>query len=422
MSADWWSRCWPGRRLWAAMSPHTPPASPLRTVLSVYRDHGVVLRDSRDDNVNRLPQDLQSYQGVRRGDIVVNRMKAWQGSLGVSPFDGLVSPDYEVLSQTHDLFDDRYLHHLLRSRPMIAEYGIRSTGIRPSQWRLYWASMKNIRVPVPTLAEQTAIADYLDRETAQIDELITEQHRLIDLLRERKDSLIAETVSRGLNKVTRFRKSGLRWCAEVPEHWTVANLRRFAQMRTGHTPSRRNPQYWADVEIPWFTLADVWQIRDGRRKYLGDTASKISELGLANSAAELLPAGTVVLSRTASVGFTGIMSIPMATSQDFWNWIPTERLDATYLMWAFRAMRPEFDALMIGSTHKTIYRPTAAAISIPVPPLDEQRQIADSLDEQTARIDAAVAEGERLVDLARERRAALITAAVTGQIDVPDRI
>ncbi|MDV6259658.1 restriction endonuclease subunit S, partial [Rhodococcus ruber] len=104
---------------------------------------------------------------------------------------------------------------------------------------------------------------------------------------------------------------------DIPSHWESGNIRRFAQMKSGHTPSRSVQDFWENTDIPWFTLADVWQLRDGKQIYLGDTANKINELGLANSAAELLPAGTVVLSRTASVGFSGIMPRPMATSEVF---------------------------------------------------------------------------------------------------------
>jgi type I restriction enzyme S subunit len=189
-------------------------------------------------------------------------------------------------------------------------------------------------------------------------------------------------------------------------------------MKTGHTPSRTVDAYWEDTTIPWFTLADVWQLRDGSRTYLGETANRISELGLANSAAELLPTGTVVLSRTASVGFTGIMPVPMATSQDFWNWVCGPSLLPEYLIYVFRAMHDHFRSLMIGSTHKTIYQAVAAAIRIPLPPLDEQRRIVAQLDEQTAKIDNLIAKAERFIVLAKERRAALITAAVTGQLDV----
>ncbi|RIL07827.1 MAG: hypothetical protein DCC71_01740 [Proteobacteria bacterium] len=186
-------------------------------------------------------------------------------------------------------------------------------------------------------------------------------------------------------------------------------------MKTGHTPSRSEPEYWEDCEIPWFTLADVWQLREGR-VYLGETAEKISRLGLANSAAELLPAGTVVLSRTASVGFSGIMPAPMATSQDFWNWVPRSQILPEYLLYLFRAMTQVFQRLTMGSTHKTIYQPDAARLCICVPPPDEQRAIADFLDAQTAKIDALVAKKRALIEKLAEKRRALISRVVTSGI------
>ena len=185
-------------------------------------------------------------------------------------------------------------------------------------------------------------------------------------------------------------------------------------MKTGHTPSRSNPDYWENTTIPWFTLADVWQIRDGHRPYLGETANCISELGLENSAAELLPAGTVVLSRTASVGFSGIMPYPMATSQDFWNWVCGPDLLPEYLNYQLRSMAPELRGLNMGSTHQTIYKADAAGIDVVVPPLDEQLAIVDFLDRETARIDTLIEEQQWLIDLLRERRGAAIESALAA--------
>ena len=202
--------------------------------------------------------------------------------------------------------------------------------------------------------------------------------------------------------------------ATVPNHWESGNIRRFAEMKSGHTPSRSVPAYWKNTYIPWFTLADVWQLRDGKQVYLGDTANKINELGLANSAAELLPAGTVVLSRTASVGFSGIMPRPMATSQDFWNWVCGPELLPEYLNYQFKSMTAEFKSLNMGSTHQTIYQKDAATLQIVVPPLEEQRAIADYLDRETACIDTLIEEQQRLIEMLRERRVATITEALDG--------
>ncbi|SKU22836.1 restriction endonuclease S subunit [Mycobacteroides abscessus subsp. abscessus] len=312
--------------------------------------------------------------------------------------------------------EPRFLHYYATTMPF--DYYSTSTAL-PSMTQ---GQLGGHRLPLPPTPEQHAIADFLDRETARIDTLIEEQKRLVELLQERRQTLLEHCVTRGLNRQTPLKPSTLNWIESVPDHWTVANIRRFATMKTGHTPSRSVPEYWDDCDIPWFTLADVWQLRDSTQTYLGSTSNLISKLGLENSAAELLPAGTVVLSRTASVGFTGIMPTAMATSQDYWNWVCGPNLLPEYLVYVFRAMRSEFQALMIGSTHQTIYQPIAAAIRIPVPPIDEQRSIAAYLDEQTSKIDMLIAETKVFVELSRERRTALITAAVTGQIDVRNEV
>ena len=137
-----------------------------------------------------------------------------------------------------------------------------------------------------------------------------------------------------------------------------------------------------------------------------------------NSAARLLPANTVILSRTASVGFPAILSIPMATTQDFVGWICSNRVRPKYLYYVLRAMKAEFRRLMMGSTHQTIYMPDIRSFRTPLPPILEQNQIVSELDENTSRFQSAAAKIKLSIDRLREFRSALITAAVTGQIDV----
>jgi type I restriction enzyme S subunit len=151
--------------------------------LSVYRDLGVVPREGRDDNNNKLSDDLSAYKVVRPGDLVLNKMKTWQGSIGVSDYEGIVSPAYFIGRRVADVYS-RFMHHLLRSAPLIAEYGARSKGIRPSQWDLPWEEFVAIRVNVPPLATQRAIADFLDSETDRIDALIEKKRQMVKLLEE----------------------------------------------------------------------------------------------------------------------------------------------------------------------------------------------------------------------------------------------
>ena len=277
-------------------------------------------------------------------------------------------------------------------------------------------NLKHLRKAVPPLDTQRRIARFLDEKTARIDTLIEKKGELLDRLAEKRQTLITRAVTKGLNPDAPMKPSGIDWLGDIPAHWVTGNIRRFATMKTGHTPSRSHPEYWDDCTIPWFTLTDVWQLRDGTRWFLGETAEKISEVGLDNSAAELLPTGTVVFSRTASVGYSGIMPRPMATTQDFWNWVCGPRLTPEYLLLLFRSMTQKFDESTSGSTHKTIYQGIAAGLLICVAPIDEQKAIASFVFKRSAEIDALAKQVRCSINCLSEYRSALITAAVTGQV------
>lgn len=169
--------------------------SPDSEVLSVYREHGVIPKSSRTDNFNKTPENLDRYLKVRTADLVVNRMKAWQGSLGVSRYDGIVSPDYEVLRPIETALDPDFLHLIVRSPQMIGEYHARSTGIRPSQWRLYWQEMGNIEIPVPPLNEQREVPGRMHLEAKQTDAMIAKARESIALMKERRSALISAAVT-----------------------------------------------------------------------------------------------------------------------------------------------------------------------------------------------------------------------------------
>ncbi|MGU3438177.1 restriction endonuclease subunit S [Actinomycetes bacterium M1A6_2h] len=275
-------------------------------------------------------------------------------------------------------------------------------------------------VPSPPVETQCEIADYLDRETARIDTLIEEQQCLIRKLRERRQALRVNVALHGTTKVPEI-ESALPWASELPASWRVVPLTSVAQLESGHTPSRSREDWWTDCHIPWVSLHDVGTMRGA--KYLQDTAQRISDAGIANSSARLLPARTVVLSRDATVGRTAIMGVSMATSQHFAAWVCGPLLDPEYLWVLFAdAMQPFFDSFQNGSTIRTIGMGDLKAFRIPLPPLHEQRQIVEYLDEETPKIDTLIDETERFVELSKERRSALITAAVTGQIDVREMV
>ena len=172
--------------------------------------------------------------------------------------------------------------------------------------------------------------------------------------------------------------------------WPVTPIRRIAKLGSGHTPSRQQPEYWLDCTIPWLTLADVNKLRDGTRRVIDQTSEMISPLGVANSAAVVHPAGTVALSRTASVGFSCILGRDMATSQDFATWTCGPLIEPAYLLYALRAQPDQIRERMAGSTHKTIYMPDIETLTTPLPPLQGERTIVESVKREEERGDRAV--------------------------------
>jgi len=280
----------------------------------------------------------------------------------------------------------------------------------------------HIHIPVPPKDELDCINQRLTSETTRIDTLISKKTRFIELLKEKRQALITHAVTKGLDPNVKMKDSGVKWIGEVPEHWDVVQLRHVAKLGSGHTPSRSRPDWWENGYIPWFTLADIWQVRREGRRYIFDTEETVSDLGIANSSATVHPSGSVVLSRTASVGFPAIMGCDMATSQDFAVWRCGKRVHNEYLYMVLLGMKQELSRLMIGSTHKTIYMPDIEAFRMPLPSVHEQKALVGHVDSELQRIDRLSEKTQRSIDLIKERRSAFITAAVTGQIDLRENV
>lgn len=354
---------------------------------------------------------------AKTGDTIISTVRTYLKAIDFvdEPKSNFVySTGFAVLSPIK--INSKFLSTIVKSDSFTNQVDAYSKGM--SYPAINSTDLGRLHILIPPLPEQTRIAAFLDRKTAQIDTAIAQKERLIELLKERRQIIIQNAVTRGLNPNVRMKDSGVEWIGEVPEHWEVSMTKYVARLETGHTPSRYIEKYWKNCTIPWFTLADVHQLRNLKTIYIDETASKISELGLANSAACLLPANTVLLSRTASVGFSGIAKVPMATSQDFVNWVCGERILPIYLLFVFRAMREEFNKLVMGSTHQTIYMPDAKAFRTPLPPLKEQQYIADFIQKTTTKIDQAIAAKQSEIEKLKELKSVLINSAVTGKIRV----
>ncbi|MBF9072239.1 restriction endonuclease subunit S [Streptacidiphilus fuscans] len=368
------------------------------------------------------PRKIKGY--LHAGDVLVN--STGTGTLGrVGYFTGApegahaVADGHLTVARTHGArLDSRYLYYWLACRPF-QEYVLAALAVgATNQIELNRDRLGSALVPLPPLAEQRGIADFLDAETSRLDRLAAVEARLVERLAERREASVIAAVS-GRHVAAPRRDTRVPWLDSLPEVWDEAGLSLLARMGSGHTPSRSRPEWWQDCTIPWITTGEVKQVRNDRIEKLYRTREKISQLGMENSAAELRPAGTVFLCRTASAGYSGIMGLDMATSQDFATWTCGPRLSPEFLLWCLRAMRRDLlGRLAMGSTHKTIYVPDLQMLRVPLPPLGEQLDAVASIRAETARIDSLVDKVTRQLDLLAERRQALITAAVTGQFDV----
>jgi type I restriction enzyme S subunit len=375
---------------------------PTETVLSVYRDLGVIVKDSRSDNFNKTPEDLSGYKLVVPGDVVINKMKAWQGSIGMSDHRGIVSGDYLVCG-VRGKVDRRFLHHLLRSPQLIAEYGARSDGIRPSQWRLYWDGLRDISVDIPGAGDQRAIADHLDRETARIDSLIGAKQRMLGLLEERRAAMIAQAVTP----------------ATGAPNWRLLRLRHVLR-RMIDTEHKTAPFYDGGE----FLVVRTNNISRGRL-VVGAGSKFTDSAGYHEWTRRGVPqSGDILLTREAPAGEACLVPNGLQAcigQRTVMLKVDESRILARYCLWALYGgiARSFIDELSQGSTVSHLNMADISDIPLWVPNIAEQQCLADGLDRSARRIDATTAIVQRQIGLLTERRQALISAVVTGNLPIP---
>lgn len=385
-------------------------------LLSVYRDYGVVPKASRDDNNNRPSDDLSLYQLVRPGDLVVNKMKAWQGSVAVSEYQGIVSPAYFVLEAIH-AESSRYLHYLFRSAQYITGYFSLSKGIRVGQWDLEPQQHSRMPVAIPPDDEQGMVAVFLDCETSRIDALIAEQEKLLSLLAEKRQATISHAVTKGLSQDVPMKDSGLAWLGEVPEHWGLTRIK-FASVFT-----TSGPRGWSGrVSQEGHIFVQSGDLNDGlnidfvnaTRVVVGDDAEALRTK---------LQIGDVVVcitgARTGNVALCMGLSEPAFVNQHLCLVRPLNTMVPRFLAFVLKSRIGQLQfALFQYGLKQGLSLENVREVVVPCTSLEEQVAIVEFLDAETARLDALTAEATRAIELLKERRTALISAAVTGKIDV----
>ncbi|MEX1365872.1 MAG: restriction endonuclease subunit S [Nannocystaceae bacterium] len=388
-------------------------------VVTAFRDGQVTRRENRRSDGFTFATKEIGYQGVRAGDLVVHSMDGFAGAIGVSESTGKCSPVYVVCDPKPGV-DARFHAYVLRHMALSGYITSLAKGIRERSTSFGWGELKDEWLPLPTQATQKAIAAFLDRKTAAIDALIEKKQKLLDLLAEKRAALINQAVTKGLDPNVPMKDSGIPWIGEIPAHWEVKRLKFVCTLETGHTPSRSEPSYWVEEEcvIPWVSLNDTKTLKQA--DYISETTYKISPLGMANSAAHLIPAGSVVFTRDATIGLTAILTKPMAVSQHIIGWVCGPKMDNEFLLQVLGSMTQELNRVTFGATLKTIGMADVKELTTPLPPPEAQRQIVAHLRMNLDRIRGMTVRLLSQLDRLNEYRQALITAAVTGQLDITE--
>lgn len=374
-------------------------------VLSLYRELGVIPKDSRDDNHNITSEDTSKYKYVKPGSFVVNKMKAWQGSVAVSDFEGIVSPAYYVYEFSDKSFHKRYFHYLLRSCYK-DEFMRLSGGIRVGQWDLPAESLDNVFVIVPSLHEQQCIADYLDIKCSEIDNLVDDIQSQINTLEQYKRSVITKVILKGLNSNTIMTDSGVPWIGLIPSSWNC--IRGKYILTYVQKPIRDD-----DGVVTCFRDGEV-TLRTNRREDGFTMADK--EIGYQG-----IDVGDLVVH--GMDGFAGAIGISdsRGKASPVINVLDTKQ-NKRYIMYYLRSLAygDVFLAMSTGIRVRScdLRWNKLSELRYPVPSLPEQKQIVEYIDDMIEKTNAVIADKQQQLAILDDYKKSLIYEYVTGKKEV----
>jgi type I restriction enzyme S subunit len=399
---------WEVRNLRTLIRPRTERNRADLPLLSVAREKGVFVRSLTDEaeNHNVIPEDLSNYKVARAGNLVINKMKAWQGSMGIAPCDGIVSPAYFV-------FDFAIANHafgqiLLRSKPYVAHFGQASDGVRVGQWDLTIPAMRQIPVLGPPAEEQAAMVRFLDYANGRLERAIRAKRQVIALLAEQKQAIIHRAVTRGLDPTAPLKPSGIPWLGDIPKHWeTVRVCRLFKQVA----------RYTARGDEPKMSMS----------RHYGLVRSETLSNRAAQAATSIkfsvcVPGDLVVNKYQAHNGLFGAAIERGLITSNYSVFGPVGQTFTKYfaLLFASPIYKAEFRMRCQGVGDGMMPLYSSAFLKTPTvsPPAKEQEAIVAFITDTTKEVSQTIARLEREIGLLREYRTRLVADVVTGKLDV----
>ncbi|MBR1490255.1 MAG: restriction endonuclease subunit S [Bacteroidales bacterium] len=391
-------------------------------LLSVTREKGVILRDrdDKEENHNYVPDDLSGYKHLMPGDFVINKMKSWQGSYGVSNYEGIVSPAYFTCKLRG--VDPQFFSRAIRSKAYIGFFMQYSKGIRVDQWDLDPSSMKDIPFILPPFEEQKKIVPYLDAATAKIDEAIAQQQRMIDLLNERKQSIIDRVALGGLDSSVELQDSGNDWLGLIPKHWRINKFRYLFKTRTGITFTKAQLEDEGEPVISYGQIhsKDNWgaSVNPELIRHIPSELTKGKEGALAmlgdflfaDTSEDFEGCGNNVFidSEPVYAGYHTILA--KKNNQEY----------GPYLAYLFTSTRwrGQVRSMVNGVKVYSITQGILNSANVILPPKEEQKEIADYITKRVIKLDEGVRRHKEYIKVLQERKQIIINEVVTGKVNV----
>ncbi|ATQ84295.1 restriction endonuclease subunit S (plasmid) [Moraxella osloensis] len=382
-------------------------------LLSVYTDIGVKPRKELEERGNRATT-TDGYLIVEKGDIVVNKLLAWMGAIGLSDYDGVTSPAYDVLKPKMPI-EGIFYHLLFRSPQCTSELKRHSRGIMDMRLRLYFDKFGDVVVPYPNIEVQKKIVSFLAEKTAQIDQAIALKQQQIEKLNEYKQIVIQNAVTKGLNPNAPMKNSGVEWIGNIPEHWDVKkNTHLFNKIGSGTTPTSSDLSYYDSGDINWLQTGDL------NNDYIVATSRKINQKAMSKfSSLKLYDENSLVIAMYgATIGKVGLLKIKSTTNQACCVLGNSDKVFMKYIFYVMQFAKNHLISNSYGGGQPNINQDMIKNLRIPYPNLQEQEKIANYLDDLNEKIYKTSKGYQTQIDRLKEYKNILINQAVTGKIKI----
>ena len=350
---------------------------------------------------------------VYPGDLMISRLNEPVGRCCIVP-EGekyyVVAVDNVILRPNHN-FHKKYLLYCMNTTGYARAALMAASGT--TMQRISRTSLGNMAVPVASYEEQFLIADYLDQKCAEIDAIISAKEKTTELLKERRQSIIYEAVTKGLDPTEPMKDSGIEWIGEIPESWNCKKIKYAFSLVAGATPKSGNEEYW-DGDIIWITPAD-YTTED---IYIYEGHKTITTEGLNSCATTMIPEESIVFSKRAPIGLVAINKVPLCTNQGCISCIPNKDIDSKFYYYVMSAFTKEFDLFGSGTTFKEISAEAFANFVLPNTRIEEQIEIAEYLDLKCQEINDLISSNNATIEKLKEYRQSVIYEAVTGKVEI----